>query len=76
MATTFTLKRKLFGIGNIATFGGLKNFQAVSKNASFLKNVGNIAAGTAKTGAAIGTAALGVGLGTKKVLDDAANGND
>lgn len=42
MATTFTLKRKVFGIGNIATFGGLKNFQAMSKTASFGANAKNL----------------------------------
>ncbi len=60
------IKRKLFGIGqaigNVATFGGLKNFQAVSKGAGLGKNVGNIAKGTLKTAAAAGTAAVGTGL--------------
>ena len=74
MATTFTLKRKIFGIGNIATFGGLKNFQAMSKTASFRENAKNLGLGIAKTGAAVGTATLGAAaLGAKKV-DDAANG--
>ena len=66
MATTFRLKRKLFGVGqvlgNAATFGGLKNFQAISKTASVGQNAKNLALGVGKSAAAVGTAAVGTTL--------------
>ena len=62
------IKRKLFGIGqaigNVATFGGLKNFQAMKQAGGLFTKVGakEAAKGAAKTLAAAGNAAVGTGL--------------
>ena len=64
MATTFKLKRKTFGIANVLTFGGAKNFQAMKTATTAGQKMSQFAKGAAKTTAAAGTLAAGTLAGT------------